>query len=250
MFFVISKLLAFLSKPIIWILLLLFSSIFFKKKRKALLILSTILFYFFSNGFIFDKIAGLWEIKSKNVSEITEQYDIGIVLCGMSGYDSQYKMLNFNENADRLIFAEQLYRLGIIKKILLSGGNGQLINNDYLEAKEMKVHLIKNGILEKDILVESSSRNTKENALNSARILKKDFTNGNFLLITSALHMKRSIYCFKKAGIKITPFPTDNTNTKKDYHIDYIFLPDAETLKKWDSIIHEWIGYVVYKFIF
>ena len=45
------------------------------------------------------------------------------------------KAHNFNKYADRLIDGEQLYHQGIIKNIMISGGNGTLFNNEYLEAK-------------------------------------------------------------------------------------------------------------------
>ena len=250
MFFVLSKILAFLIRPIIWIFLLLFCSIIFKKRKKKFLILSVFGFWFFSNAFICDEVSRLWEVKPIGIENIKGNFDVGIVLGGMSEYDFKYKMINFNEHADRLIFTEQLYHKGIIKKILISGGNGQLINDGYREAAAMKKHLINNGIEENDILIENSSRNTKENALNSAKVLNNDFDGGNFLLITSANHMRRALFCFEKADVKVSAFPTDNTNSERDLHLDYMLLPNSETFEKWEDLIHEWIGFIVYRITF
>ena len=58
-------------------------------------------------------------------------------------------------------------------KILFSGGNGELFSNDYVEAVEMKKFLIKNGINENDILIETRSRNTHENIKNSIKICEE-----------------------------------------------------------------------------
>ena len=133
---------------------------------------------------------------------------------------------------------------------MISGGNGVLFNDGYIEANNLRDYLIKNKIPTKDILIENKSRNTRENANNSARILKQKFPNGKFLLITSAQHMKRAQFCFNQATIQTTAFPTDCTNSKINYNLEYIFLPEAEALEKWEMLIHEWIGYIINKMVF
>ena len=244
MFYIASKLLAFLSKPIIWVFILLICSIIFKAKRRKILLFLLITFYFFTNSFIADICARIWEIPRFHP---TETYDIGIVLGGVADYDKITKAHNFNKHADRLMDAQQLYHQGKIKKILISGGNGMLFNDGYIEANAMRDYLLLNQIPSEDILIENTSRNTKENAFNSAKILKKEYPNGNFLLITSANHMKRAQFCFEKAGIITQAFPADCTTSYTNFSIGHILLPSAEALEKWEDLIHESIGYLVYK---
>ena len=247
MFFIASKLLAFLSKPIIWIFFLVLGSLIFKNKRRKLLITSIVVFYFFSNGFIADEFSRLWELPK---NQVNSTFNVGIVLGGIADYDNITKSHNFNKHADRLMDAEQLYHKGIIKKILLTGGNGMLFNEGYIESEAMRNYLLANKIPDDDILIENTSRNTKENAFNSAILLKKEFKNGNFLLITSANHMRRAQYCFDKYGISTTPFPTDCTTSYRSTGYAYILFPRVEALEQWESLIHEWIGYIVYKIKF
>lgn len=247
MFFIASKLLAFLSKPIIWIFLLLISSLIFKNKRRKLLFTLLITFYFFSNSFFADSCAILWEVPRFNP---TTTYDVGVVLGGISDFDPITEAHNFNKHADRLMDAKLLYRKGIIKKIMLSGGNGTLFNNGYNEANAMQNYLIKNKIPSKDIIIENTSRNTKENAFKSAIILKQKIPNSRVLLITSAQHMKRAQYCFERAGIQTTAFPTDCTTSYASYGVEYLFLPKADAIEKWETLIHEWFGYIVYRITF
>ena len=247
MFYIASKLLAFLGKPIFWVFILLISALIFKTKRRKILLFSLITFYFFTNSFIADSCARLWEIPRFHP---TETYDVGIVLGGIADYDKITKAHNFNKHADRLIDAEQLYHQGKIKKILISGGNGVLFNDSYIEANAMRDHLLLNQIPSEDILIENTSRNTKENAFNSAKILKKEYSNGNFLLITSANHMKRAQFCFEKAGIITQAFPTDCTTSYTNFSLEYILLPSVEALEQWEDLIHESIGYLVYKIKF
>ena len=49
-----------------------------------------------------------------------------------------------------------------------------LVGNKYKEAQIIQEFLIKNKISEKDIIIESKSRNTKENALYTAKIVDKN----------------------------------------------------------------------------
>ena len=247
MFYIASKLLAFLSKPIMWIFILLITALILKKYRRKLLIISISIFYFFGNSFIADEFARIWEIKRFIPSET---YDVGIVLGGIADYDKLTKAHNFNKHADRLMDAEQLYHKGIIKKIMLSGGNGMLFNDGYVESEAMRDYLLANKIPLADIIIENTSRNTIENAKNSAEILKTKYQNGSFLLITSANHMRRAQFCFDKANLKTTAFPTDCTTSYRSTGYEYILFPRADALEKWENLIHEWIGYIVYRIQF
>ena len=125
-----------------------------------------------------------------------------------------------------------------------------LINNGHVESEEIRQYLLENKIPDEDILIETKSRNTNENASNSASILKKEFANGSFLLITSATHMRRAQYCFEKYGIQTTSFTTDNTKSYRSKGYEYILLPRTEALDKWENLIHEWVGYIVYRIKF
>ena len=247
MFYIASKLLAFLSKPLFWIFLFLISAIIFNKYRKRILVCILAIFYLLSNNFLADKCSQMWETPRHNIKE---NYDIGIVLGGIIDYDNITKAYNFNKNADRIIEAQQLYNQGKIKKILISGGNGMLLNDGYIEANGIRNYLLLSQIPTGDILIENTSRNTKENAFNSSRILKKESPDGRFLLITSAIHMKRAQFCFEKAGITTTAFPTDCTKSYNNLSLEYILLPKIEALEKWEDLIHEYIGFLAYRLAF
>ena len=87
--------------------MLLISTIAFKKKRKVLIRITIISFFILTNGFIADNISRLWEYPT---FEPKDTYDIGIVLGGFSNYDRKTKHHNFNAQADRLMYAQQLYQ--------------------------------------------------------------------------------------------------------------------------------------------
>ena len=250
MFFVLSKILAFLTKPSTWILIVLCLAVFNKRTRRKFLFLGLLMFFVFTNGFIHYEISRLWEIPPIGYEKLEKKYDVAVVLGGISDFDGNYNMLEFNESSDRIIHAIKLYKQGFVKKILLSGGTGTMIGLDIREAPNLKKYLIEIGVNEEDIILEKNSRNTKENASYSAVILNNKFKNGNFLLVTSAIHMRRSLLCFEKQGIKITPFSTDFSMSERKLYFDHLFLPEAQILNRWKNLFHEWIGYIVYSITF
>ena len=246
MFFITSKILTFLIKPIFWILILFSSSLIFKRIRSTLIIISIFTYWFFGNSFIIDTVFKQWEEKTISISQINQVYDYGIVLGGYSSYDEDLKNIEFNECGDRLFYTMKLYKLGKINKIVISGGNGQLINEGYMESNWSKDFLVDFGIPEDDIIIENKSRNTWENALYTYRLIKPN-TDNRLLLITSGWHMKRATFCFNKNHIQIDPFPTDFTKNKINLNLEYLLLPNASSYEKWDILIKEIIGNLVYR---
>lgn len=243
MFFIFSKLLSFLIKPTFWILALMIAGVLNIKKRKLFLFFSLLIFLFFSNDFIFNTLVKAWEVPQISITKFNKQYEAGILLGGFSDYDYIKNKHNFKKEADRLIYTLQLYNQGIIKNIFISGGNGNLFNNNYKESETIKDFLIQNKIDSNDVIIENQSRNTKENAINSAKLLDKK---NEYILITSAIHMKRSILCFENEGLKIIPFSVDNSMSYSSNKIEYILLPRSRVLENWEDLIHEIIGYYVY----
>ena len=185
-----------------------------------------------------------WEYKAKSIDKL-KTYDYGILLGGMSKYDSNLNLLSFGNNVDRLMQTIKLYKIKKIKKIFISGGSGSLINQQFKEAYYLREYLIVAGIPEEDILYETKSRNTHENAVYTVANLK-EIKGENCLLITSAVHMKRAIACFKEMGINPDYYVTDRYSTPRKFIFDYLFIPNAETFAVWDVLFHEYIGYFVY----
>ena len=249
MFFFISKILSFLITPILWIFTLLLFAFISKnpKRKKRCLIGAVVLFYFFSNTFLLNEVSRLWEIPATPYKEL-KTYDVGIVLSGMLRYDIAMDRIQFESGADRLFQAVELYKTGVIKKILITGGSGNIESAYVKEALFARRYLLTIGIPDKDIWIESDSRNTRENAVFTKQLIdKKEYMDGKFLLITSARHMRRSLACFKKVGINAEPYSVDrDTGPVRRFSL-YFLIPNAETLVKWESIFHEWIGLLVYK---
>lgn len=232
-----------------WIVLLLLLALFSKnpkRKRKSLLA-GVLMLLFFTNAFLFDEAMRLWEIPAVKDSQLEPPYDAGIVMGGLMFLDQTNNRLQFNRSNDRLMQAVMLYKKGIIHKLFFTSGSGSLVYPEIKEAPLAKRFLLNIGIPEQDILLESESNNTHENALFSAPILKKYFPEGKFLLITSAFHMRRSLGCFYNEGITAIPYSTDRYSGPRKFVLDHALIPRAETLFNWDTLLHEIVGSLTYK---
>jgi len=128
--------------------------------------------------------------------------------------------------------------------ILLSGGNSPGRSNELPIAKVMQDVLLSWGIYKEKIIIEDLSKTTLENAKYSLKKLEEEGYQ-RIILVTSALHMKRSVKCFKEREIKIIPAPVNYIFGKEPLNI-LDFLPNAGALSNNFYAIHEWIGLLYY----
>ncbi|MBK0402437.1 YdcF family protein [Adhaeribacter sp. BT258] len=249
MFFYLSKLLDFLLLPIIWIFVLLLLGLILKNPlyRKRFLMAAIGLLLLLSNPFLINEAFLAWEKPPVPIKELPV-YDAGIVLTGItSGDKSPHDRVYLNKGADRIMHALHLYRAGKIKKIIISGGSGAILERYATEADELHKILQMANVPENDILVEDQSRNTRENALYTKELLGKHPELKSTLLITSAFHMRRSEGCFKKAGLQPDIFPADFYSVDRSFTPDDLLLPQEYCLHYWSVLVHEMVGFFLYK---
>jgi uncharacterized SAM-binding protein YcdF (DUF218 family) len=248
MFFILSKLFYFLLSPFNWLLILVIPAFFTKdpKRKKRWIIISTCWFLLFSNPYLIHKLTINWQTPKKTFAA-GEQYETGILLAGFVGFEFKSKQGYYGSASDRFIQAVRLYKLGYIKKILITGGSGSIWRQQYKEADFVKEQLQEMGVAASDILSENQSRNTYENAVNSKKLLDSLQLKGPYLLITSAMHMKRSQKVFTKAGITIIGFPCNyNAINNPQLFLDAI-TPSYNAFYGWDIYLKEVVGLLVYR---
>lgn len=250
MFFYLSQFLSFLALPLtIIIILIVLGALFINRKwGKRCLWAGIFLLWFFSNQFIANQVMMAWEPEFKPFSEV-KNHEIGIVLTGVTNLSkTAYDRTFFNKGADRITHALQLYREGKIKKILITGGQGLNPVNPQSEAEVLQRFLLMTGVPSADVMIEDQSKNTHENALFTKAFLTEKEINLNqeFILITSAFHIKRSKACFDKVGLQTETFPTDYYSNDTKYDIPTLFFPDPYSIFIWHKLVKEWIGIVVY----
>ena len=237
--------------PQVWILLLLLYSVFTKseRRRKKSLIATLVVFLIFTNDFLVNEGLLLWEEEPVSISSLNEG-QTAIVLTGVANSQkASSDRVYFGRGADRVLHTVQLYKAGKVQKILISGGSGSLTGRDIPEANQLKKVFLYCGVKEKDILLENKSRNTRESALYSKKLIDSLVINQKFLLITSAFHMRRSQGCFNKAGIPTTIYPVDyyTADRQNTFTPDSWLVPSSGAISKWAMLMHEITGYITYK---
>jgi len=253
MFFILSKIFAFCIKPIVWIIACFLLSFFLKneKRKRSFFLTGLILLLLLTNDAVFQGVVHWWEPDPVTIKDLKKnEYDFIILLGGYSNFQTAMGKSEYQlelKGGNRLITTLNLYKKGIGKKIILTGGSGKLLGEKYGEAEYVAPFLKTLGLPDSALIVENKSRNTWENAIFSKQIVDSLQKNASCLLVTSALHMPRSKACYDKAGLKTTIFPTDYYRQKHDSLLNLFFEPSSSKLYAWEALLHEWIGVITYK---
>ena len=121
----------------------------------------------------------------------------------------------------RLPYAVDVYKKGLISKIIVSGGR-VIEGSGIVEAEFLKEKAIEQGITKEDIFVENEAMTTWENMQFSREIIIK---NGllkeamNVAIVTSSFHMRRSLLIakrnFENDNVKIISLPGEDNSTRR-----------------------------------
>lgn len=143
---------------------------------------------------------------------------------------------------ERCLHAAKLHKSAPDKPILVSGGMVEV--DGAVAAPLMRDFLIRQGVNEQLIFLEDKSRTTYENAVECARILREKGIQ-RIALVTTAMHMRRSVASFEKQGLTVRPCPCGHLAT--GYRFQWAdFLPDGTSAYHIETASHEWLGYLVY----
>ncbi len=248
----LSKLLPQLIYPLslfIWMAKLAGLALWFERKRIAVAMLSTAIALLwivstlaFSNYFR----AGLERTYLPTAVSESPTADAIVVLGGaVSGPAYPRIDVDLDDGADRVLHAARLYRASKAPIVIATGGNIPWLGGPGPEAPALSALLQEWGVPEGAILLEPDSVNTRENAINTKRILDERELE-KVLLVTSALHMPRALAAFRAAGVKAVPSPTDYEVVDRQGVTILDFLPDAGALEGTTRAIKEYLGYAVY----
>jgi uncharacterized SAM-binding protein YcdF (DUF218 family) len=249
MFFVLSKTLSYLTQPLVVVIILFLASYFLKRQKwkKRIRYLAIGLTVIFTNEFISNEVIGLYETPVTPLSSITKTYEWGILLTGVTSTNKVLKdRVYVSSSPDRVNHTFLLYKKNVIKKILISGGSGKLLEPGYSEAQDLYGMFVMMGVDSSNLQIEGESRNTYESAVAVEKILKGKSRPEDCLLITSGYHMPRSIACFRKAGWDCDTFATDIRFHQREFTPDAWLIPKSDALGTWNAIIKEWVGLAAY----
>ena len=145
---------------------------------------------------------------------------------------------------NRVLKGVRLFRQGAAPLIIMTGGSGDIFDQEFQEAPLMKEFAVEFGVPPDRIIVEAGSRNTHENALHTKKLL--DTLEGrNIILVTSAFHMPRAYSVFRKRGIETFPASTDFV-VRQGHYTPFSFIPQTGYLNRSSTAIKEYAGIFMY----
>ncbi|QKV18087.1 YdcF family protein [Oricola thermophila] len=162
----------------------------------------------------------------------------GSVTLGRGGYE-------LGEAGDRFVEAVRLARLYPDAPVIVSGGEASLIGvteGDAAIARRFFAHF---GLDSDRLLLETHSKNTHENAVYTKNMLPDEST-GDWLLITSAFHMPRSVGVFKGQGVSVVPWPVDY-RTSGTEELKLGRDDPVSALSELSQALREYLGLLVYR---
>jgi uncharacterized SAM-binding protein YcdF (DUF218 family) len=176
-----------------------------------------------------------WRVESKLPllsMESLPQSDVMILLGGATG--------------NRILDVLQIYHAGKAPLIVISGGNLPWDPQAVPESQLIAGLLAKLGVPRSVLVLETGSRTTRENAINTAAIFKEHgWRNG--LLVTSGVHMPRALATFQKVGLRLVPAAADIYGGPRRFDTLLDVVPDAGALARTVSAVKEIIGLCVYR---
>ncbi|MFQ4137185.1 YdcF family protein [Nodosilinea sp. PGN35] len=158
------------------------------------------------------------------------------------------------EEGDRVLHGARLYLEGKAPLLVLSGGRitwGQ--GQSRSEAADMAELAEAMGVPPSAIVLEPDALNTFENAAYT-QVLLANLGIERILLVTSAMHMPRSLAIFRKQGFDAIPAPTDfrvagdpADPTRTTWQGRTLGLvPQTDNLHKFTRALKEYIGLGIY----
>jgi uncharacterized SAM-binding protein YcdF (DUF218 family) len=250
--FYLSKILNFFINPLYIlssVILIQLFIIFFAESKKLTIFFSKlflILFLFFGytplSNFLLSKIEDYIQPSKYPVQQLT-----GVILLGgsfNSGSESKERSeVSINSSAERLTKALEIYKKNPKVLILFSGFSEELKPQGWSESDMAKKFFLDQGVKLDNLIFETQSRNTFENIKYSKDIIIN--YKGTWGLITSANHMPRTFFTFKKQGLILEPISVDyKTGTSKMFWINFDI---SSGLINWSIVLREFIGIAYYK---
>lgn len=141
----------------------------------------------------------------KNTQSFPDSYPVAIIFgAGVRG-NKPSKILE-----DRLLTGVELYNKNHVRKLLLTGDNGQ---HNYNEPKVMKEIVMKLGVPEQDIILDNKGFRTYDSCYRALHI----FGVNKAILVTQRFHLPRSLYLCQSFGIDVIGIEADRQNYPKIY---------------------------------
>ena len=153
---------------------------------------------------------------------------------------------SLNSDAERMTEAVALARRHPEARLLFTGASGSVIPGGPIETDGARQLFAALGLDPARIVFEDTSRNTRENALDSWRLVHPA-PESCWLLVTSARHEPRAVGVFRHIGWSVTAWPVA---FKSGRSLRAWAEPSfSQRLGNLDAAAHEWLGLLGYRLI-
>ena len=212
--------------------------------RRRHIVILFIYLYLVSIPFTSKVMQELWSVKDTVIDG--HQYDAVVILSGIvpSGCYSKY---NQTYIPNMFICSNDFKRVYAGLDFLKNGqANSFVIGDDtssgFSESKAVEAFLLNNQIRPDQIVIIGEVKNTKDEALKIEKMTKNDKIN-DFILVTTAKHMRRAADIFASRGLTPALYSTDRPINSRITVVD--FKPSGTMPVQ--RMLYEFAGYI--KFI-
>jgi uncharacterized SAM-binding protein YcdF (DUF218 family) len=227
MFFSVSKALSSVTGPWFWAAaFVVAAAVVYRWSRPlalSLVALAAALPVLFASPRFAAAMQRLAEASARDTSRPDLRYDAVIVLGGSS--------------EARITAAAQVVRQGRARTLLYSGIVGPW------DAKRVRASLRAAGVPDDAVVLEARSRNTRENAVESSRIVAERSWR-TLLLVTSAAHVDRALGCFHDVGLYPDVLPAERIAPRIE-RMGWMPRRSATPLTR--AAVHELLGRLTYR---
>ena len=212
-----------------------------QKTGKIIVTIGVILLTTMSYGAVSDMFLGPLEYRYLPIKDISAFQDVKWVVVLGGGHYTDPTLSITDQLSDaslvRLVEGIRIHKKLLNSKLLLSGGGFFSSTTDASAMAKMAMAL---GIEKKNIVLESESKDTKD----QARFIRNIIKANRFILVTSASHMARSVALFKANGMRPIPAPT-GYRVKTTLELSPArFFPSAKGIDKMERVVYEYLGIV------
>lgn len=249
-FWVISKIFWLLASPNTSIFLVLLAGVFLlffglEKLGKKLILVATVLIFLISSFPVYQILLLPLENRFPIPKSLPEKVN-GVIVLGGAEIPMVTKFrgqVSLTDSVERLTTFVSLANRYSDAKFVYAGGQGAITIQEYKSATTAKLFFEQMGLDTSRIIFDSQSRNTQENVENAFQLVQPKKSE-NWVLITSAWHMPRSVGIFRKMNWEVIPFPVDfQTTGQLKMGID---MPNFSAVATFSNVIYEWIGLFYY----
>lgn len=146
----------------------------------------------------------------------------------------------------RTICGVELFERGLAPRLVLTGGDASIFGEGPLEAAEMARLARRLGVPEGAIALETRSRTTYENAVQTRQLLGES----SVVVVTSASHVARAEGLFRKQGLRVAGYPCGYRATNRPGDLGdldpFELIPEVGAMRGSTTALNELVGTFVY----